>query len=157
MTSRVDITKLGRTTPLGLFNYARSFWQAGAHLIDASLGVTHQDAPVTMLLCQAIELYLKAFLRLNGYSKRELKQLSHQYEDIAKHAIKRGLPLSKRDQDVISFLAETNAFIGSRYHRTGPKKVLPGKTISKTCLRLDALIGDALQQCGEPVRPLAAK
>jgi hypothetical protein len=35
-----------RTTPLGLFNYARSYWQSGVLLHDASAKVTHPDAPV---------------------------------------------------------------------------------------------------------------
>ena len=55
-----------RTTPLGLFNYARSYWQSGVRLHEARAKVTHPHAPVTLLLAHAIELYLKAFLRLRG-------------------------------------------------------------------------------------------
>jgi hypothetical protein len=39
-----------RTTPLGLFNYARSYWQSGVLWHDARAKVTHRDAPVTILL-----------------------------------------------------------------------------------------------------------
>jgi hypothetical protein len=59
-----------RTTPLGLFNYARSYWQSAVLLHDARARVTHPDAPVTLLLAHAIELYLKAFLRLRGLALR---------------------------------------------------------------------------------------
>ena len=56
-----------RSTPLGLFNYARSYWQSGVLLHHARAKTTHPDAPVTLLLAHAIELYLKAFLRLRGW------------------------------------------------------------------------------------------
>ena len=68
------------TTAMGLFNYALSFWLSGAGLARAKPRiVTHPDAPVTMLLCQAIELYLKSFLRLKGRSVQELEDLRHRY------------------------------------------------------------------------------
>jgi hypothetical protein len=38
-----------RTTPLGLFNYARSYWQSGVLLHDARAKVTRPDAPVTLV------------------------------------------------------------------------------------------------------------
>jgi hypothetical protein len=62
-----------RTTPLGLFNYARSYCQSGVLLRDARAKVTHPDAPVTLLLAHAIELYLKAFLRLRGVGIEEVR------------------------------------------------------------------------------------
>ena len=57
----------------GLFNYARSYWQSGVLLHDARAKVTHSDAPVTLLLAHAIELYLKAFLRLRALGIEEVK------------------------------------------------------------------------------------
>ena len=60
-----------RTTPLGLFNFARSYWQSGVLLHDANAKVTHPDD--TLLLAHAIELYLKAFLRLCGVGTEEVK------------------------------------------------------------------------------------
>jgi hypothetical protein len=38
-----------RTTPLGLYNYARSYWHSGL-LHDARAKVTYPDAAVTLLL-----------------------------------------------------------------------------------------------------------
>jgi hypothetical protein len=58
-----------RSTPLGLFNYARSYWQSAVLLHHARAKVTHPDAPVTLLLAHAIELYLKVFLRLRGVGR----------------------------------------------------------------------------------------
>ena len=62
-----------RTTPLGLFNYARSYWQSGVLLHHARAKVTHPAAPVTLLLAHAIELYLKVFLRLRGVGIEEVR------------------------------------------------------------------------------------
>ena len=64
-----------RTTPLGLFNYARSYWQSAVLLHHARAKVTHPDAPVTLLLAHAIELYLKAFLRLRGVGIEQVRPL----------------------------------------------------------------------------------
>jgi hypothetical protein len=52
-----------RTNALGLFNTARSYWRSAEHLSVARIEVTHPQAPITFLLCHALELYLKAFLR----------------------------------------------------------------------------------------------
>jgi hypothetical protein len=35
-----------RTTPLGLFNYARSYWESGVLLHDARARVTHPTRPL---------------------------------------------------------------------------------------------------------------
>jgi hypothetical protein len=45
-----EMTDDDRTTPLGLFNYARSYWQSAVLLHNARAKVTHPDAPITLLL-----------------------------------------------------------------------------------------------------------
>jgi hypothetical protein len=55
-----------RTSAVGLFNTARSYWHSAVYLNDASLELTHPLAPVTFLFYHAIELYLKADLRASG-------------------------------------------------------------------------------------------
>jgi hypothetical protein len=80
-----------RTTPLGLFNYARSYWQSGVLLRDAQATVTHPDAPVTLLLAHAIELYLKAFLRLRGVGIEEVKSsFGHDFKKLVDEALHAG-------------------------------------------------------------------
>ena len=54
--------EIERTTPLGLFNYARSYWRSAEYLHAAQLTLTHPTAPVSFLFYHAIELYLKDFL-----------------------------------------------------------------------------------------------
>jgi hypothetical protein len=62
-----------RTTPFGLFNYARSYWQSAVHLHHAKVKVTHPDAATTLLLAHAVELYIKAFLRLRRGPEDQLR------------------------------------------------------------------------------------
>jgi hypothetical protein len=47
MDGATEMSDDDRTTPLGLFNYARSYWQSGVLLHNARAKVTHPDAPVT--------------------------------------------------------------------------------------------------------------
>ena len=141
-----------RATPLGLFHHARSFWQSAVALERSNLKeVTHPNAPITMLLCQAIELYLKAFLRLKERRVEGLGNLRRRYKVIAKDARKKGLPLSDHDLKVVKFLAATNAFLGSRHLKTGEHKALPSEKISETCVSLDSLVSKALVEAGHTV------
>jgi hypothetical protein len=51
---------------------------------DARAKVTHPHAPVTLLLAHAIELHLKAFLRLRGLGIEEVKNsFGHDFKKLA--------------------------------------------------------------------------
>ena len=65
---------MDRYTSMGISNDAREF-------LDAAQ-LTRRDKPVTFtptyfLVCQSLELSLKAYLRGTGYSEKQLRQLSH--------------------------------------------------------------------------------
>jgi hypothetical protein len=62
-----------RSSPLGFFNLAESYWAAAVALENAGLRTTHPTSPISFLYYHAIELYLKAFLRTHGHSARELR------------------------------------------------------------------------------------
>jgi hypothetical protein len=108
-----------RTTAIGLFNYARSYWRSGVHLAALNLEVTHPEAPVTFLFYHAIELYLKAYLRSRNLTVKELRDIGHKVTSLAQEARRRGLFLDDEDQDVISLMGETDTIIRSRYIVTG--------------------------------------
>ena len=59
---------------MGISNDAREFLDA-AHLVRREKPVWF--APTYFLVCQSIELSLKAFLRGSGYSDKQLRQLGH--------------------------------------------------------------------------------
>jgi len=105
-----------RTTPLGLFNYARSYWQSGVLLHDARAKVTHPDAPITLLLAHAIELHLKAYLRLRGLVIEEVKSsFGHDFKMLVDEAASRGLSLMDEDMDIAAILTEKESIRRSRY------------------------------------------
>ena len=77
-----------RTTSIGLFNYARSYWQSAEYLNSAKLDVSHKEAPVTFLFYHSIELYLKSFLRLQNLSVKKLRDIGHKVDQLSNAAVR---------------------------------------------------------------------
>jgi hypothetical protein len=61
-------------TSMGISNDAREFLDA-AHLVRRDKPVWF--GPTYFLVCQSIELSLKAFLRASGYSAKQLRRIGH--------------------------------------------------------------------------------
>jgi hypothetical protein len=136
-----------RTNPVGLFNYARSYWQA-ALIIDLPRLrkiVTHADAPVTYLFCHAIELYLKAYLRHSGLSVAEVRKIGHAYDRLASRAKDLGLALGQDDFKMIELLTDQEMMPLSRYIRTGFYKRPTDAALSGVCQRMDDAISQVLR------------
>jgi HEPN domain-containing protein len=144
-----------RTTPLGLFNYARSYWQSGVQLHKSKPNISHPDAPVTLLLAHAIELYLKAFLRLRGLSVGEVKSdFGHNFRKLIREASDRGLPIDEEDEDVASMLTEQETIRTSRYIETGYYQRPGLAALSRTCKSLDEAVLAALRDSGVSARSI---
>lgn len=142
-----------RTTPRGLFNYARSYWQSGVLLHDARAKVTHPDAPVTLLLAHAIELYLKAFLRLRGVGIDEVKNsFGHDFKKLVEEASSRGLSLVEEDMEIAAILTEKEAIRRSRYIETGYYQRPGLAALSRTCRGLDQSVSAALRDAGMTIQ-----
>ena len=142
-----------RTTPRGLFNYARSYWQSGVLLHDARAKVTHPDAPVTLLLAHAIELYLKAFLRLRGVGGDEVKNsFGHDFKKLVEEASSRGLSLVEEDMEIAAILTEKEAIRRSRYIETGYYQRPGLAALSRTCRGLDQSVSAALRDAGMTIQ-----
>jgi hypothetical protein len=138
-----------RTTPLGLFNYARSYWQSGVLLHDARAQVSHRDAPVTLLLAHAIELYLKAFLRLRGLGVEEVKNsFGHDFKMLVDESASRGLDLMDEDMNIAAILTEKESIRRSRYIETGYYQRPGLAALSRTCRSLDHSVSAALRDAG---------
>lgn len=106
-----------RTTAMGLFNFAHSYWVSAAVLGRTPRDATHKDAPVEYLYYHAIELYLKSFLRLKGYTLQRLKALGHSLPKLHNAAISHGLLADAEDREVISLIPDN--YLSSRYIRSG--------------------------------------
>lgn len=142
-----------RTTPLGLFNYARSYWQSGVRLHNARAKVTHPDAPVTLILAHAIELYLKAFLRLRGLGIDEVRNsFGHDFKKLVDEAASRGLDLMDEDMDIAAILTEKEAIRRSRYIETGYYQRPGLAALSRTCQNLDQSVSAALRDAGMSIQ-----
>ena len=141
-----------RTNAVGLFNTARSYRRSAEHLNAARLEVTHPEAPVTFLLCHAIELYLKAHLRGAGRTVSQLKQIGHRVTQLAETAGKSGLPIGPEHSEVLSHIDDFDVALGARYIVTGFKNMPTNEALTKVAAVLDQTVGSELVKAGLPIR-----
>lgn len=153
-TQEIDEEEEKRTTPLGLFNFAESYWAAARTLDDKKLKSTHPDSPVSFLYYHAIELYLKSFLRFHGHTVAELasRKFGHSSRRLKKRAEQLGLTFDDEDAEVLRLMSKTDAVIRSRYLRTGFFRWPAPEALDRTCRNLRTSIGTALRQGGTHVR-----
>ena len=140
------------TTPIGLFNYARSYWRSAEQLRVSKVDVTHPDAPVVFLFYHAIELYLKAHVRSAGYKLDQLKSISHNIEKAGRAAQKEGLRLTEDDFALLKVINSDDNVIRSRYITTGAYTRPEETALSDFCQHLDKAVGERLATDGHPVR-----
>src|SRR4029453_13348262 len=111
---------------------------SGVLLHDARAKVTHPDAPVTLLLAHAIELYLKAFLRLRGVGIGEVRTtFGHDFKSLVDEASSRGLSLAEEEIDIAAILTEKESIRRPRYIETGYYQRRGLAALSRTCRGLD--------------------
>ncbi len=129
-----------RTTPIGLFHYAHSYAASARELNKLALSITHPEAPIRFQYGHAIELYLKAFLRLQGLTVKELrsKPYSHNTKTMLDKAEEFGLYPILPYVDAIEFVANDTI---DRYIVTGTRKVMPLDLMDDTCKYLHERIG----------------
>lgn len=151
-----EVDREGRTTPIGLLLFARAYAEAGVHLNqqEARLTEGHRGAPVQFLLMHSIELYLKSFLRLRGFTPKQLeKKLGHKFAKIAKEAEACGLVFNDEERYVIDAMEHTRAWTRSRYIETGFATSATPEALIRTCLSFDESVSAALKQEGHHVWP----
>jgi hypothetical protein len=137
---------------MGLFHFARSYWQSAEHLRLQRLPVTHPAAPITFLFYHAIELYLKSYLRCAGLTVKDLKQYSHGVKKLGQAVEDRGLKLIEDDREVLNLMDEYDNVIRSRYITTGAHSRPEEEALGAICGRLDVSVGDALRASNIQVR-----
>jgi HEPN domain-containing protein len=142
-----------RTTPIGFFNYADSYWRSAVALEKVKVRATHPDAPLCFLYYHAIELYLKAYLRAEGYSVHDLRTpYGHNTVKLLDEAQRHGLHFDDEDVAVLSYMGETDAVIGSRFLQTGFFQRPANEALNRTCKSLHDSVGEALKGKAFPVR-----
>jgi hypothetical protein len=141
-----------RTTPIGLFNFARSYWRSSEQLRASKPDVTHPDAPILFLFYHAIELYLKAFVRNAGYDLKQLKDISHRITKAGRAAHDKGLQLTPDDFELLGLVDAYDNVIRSRYITTGAHSRPEEDALSDFCQYLDRSVGERLASDGHPIR-----
>jgi hypothetical protein len=131
------LTPEERTTALGLFNFARSYWRSAEQLRASRPDVSHSDAPIMFLYYHAIELYLKAYVRNAGYDLKQMKDISHNILKAGRAAHDKGLNLSNDDFELLSVINSDDNVIRSRYITTGAHTRPEADALSDLCKYLD--------------------
>jgi hypothetical protein len=151
--SRSDpLTPEDCTTAIGLFNFARSYWRSAEHLRASKIDVSHPDAPMLFLLYQAIELYLKAFLRNAGYDLQQLKSISHRIIKAGREAQTAGLQLTEADFELLDLIDSYDNVMRTRYITTGAHTRPEDTELSEFCQHLDQDVGKRMISDGHPIR-----
>jgi hypothetical protein len=144
-----------RTKPIAFFNFAETYWQAASALTKANVKSTHPDSPVSFLYYQAIELYLKSFLRMHDHTAKELasRKFGHKTCCLKERSVQLGLVFMDEDVEILSRMATTDAIIRSRYIRTGAISGWPTiEGLERVCKSLRQSIGAEMKKKNIPVR-----
>jgi hypothetical protein len=142
-----------RVTPMGIFHYALSYRKAAATLKDVLLKTPHNDSPVRFLYYHAIELYLKALLRMHGHTVRDLSQnFGHRTAKLIRRAVELGLVLTEQDKVLLDWIGKTDEVIRSRYFKQGFRRLPEREELERLCANLHSNVGEALRKGGVPVR-----
>jgi HEPN domain-containing protein len=136
-------------SPIGIFNVADSYYAAAELLAKTKIRTTHSSFPTHFLFNQALELYLKAFLRLHGGKSR-----GHEFGPLVKRAEKKGLPFDMFDKQTLELLDVNDVAHKSRYLRIGYYENHPTTELLQTaCENIRKHVSNALKESGQPLRP----
>ncbi|CCD94320.1 hypothetical protein BRAO375_3450003 [Bradyrhizobium sp. ORS 375] len=140
-----------RTTALGLFNYARSYWRSAEQLRASKPDVSHPDAPILFLFYHSIELYMKAHVRNEGFDLQQLKEISHNILKAGRAAHQKGLQLTDDDFMLLTTINSDDNVVRSRYITTGAHTRPEEYALSDFCKYLDGAVSDNLISHGVTV------
>jgi hypothetical protein len=150
--SPANADKIDRRPALGYFNYAVSYHAAADLIFNHGLTATHPDAPASFVYYQAIELYLKAFLRLRGVSASRLRGIGHDPQRLRKRSIERGLSFGKIENNVLDWFISTEAWTRNRYLEVGSTTSLLGEIVPTACANLKTSVAAALRSSGHIIQ-----
>ncbi|MAZ86053.1 MAG: hypothetical protein CL693_00195 [Cellvibrionaceae bacterium] len=134
-----------RTTAIGLARYAADFLEASLAADDV-MGKDPLVAPVPVLylMGHALELYLKAYLRHNGRSMRNLKNLGHNLVKCHQRAQELGLDevvaFSSDELEVLGVLNQLYHTKKLNYIETGAKEFPMYGPLENLAKKLDSRI-----------------
>lgn len=110
-----------RTNSMGLFNVAEAYRLSAEELRKARVDAGHAEHPIRFLYYHAVELYLKALLRLRHDVETIREDYGHKTLRLVREAENLGLLVDDEDRQIYELMGDTDAVINSRYIRTGWK------------------------------------
>lgn len=141
---------------IGTFNFAHSYMGAARALSSQlwSEHETHPDSPEEFLFWHSIELFLKAFLLADGMTEQVLRvrTYGHNIQSLYQEASRRGLRLTVKDTEVLSYMPDKDSMLELRYLKFGVRTVPDLEEIEETCTNIYREVGAQLQQRGVAVR-----
>jgi hypothetical protein len=143
-----------RTTPIGLFNFAHSYWRSAVALQGIKVRATSPDQPVSFLYIHALELYLKAFLLVNGVSLQDLRsrKYGHKICCLSEKARTLGFEFDELDTEILSIIACID-IIEFRYIVAGYKTLPTHEALDATCRNFHIQAERGLHAKGIKTRP----
>jgi hypothetical protein len=148
---------IDRYPPIGLFNFAASYRAAADLLAKQAFKATHPGDPISFLYYHAIELYLKAFLRLHEVSMSKLRGIGHDFIKLGVRSQHKGLVIDSKTNEILELLTESDAWGRARYLEVGMLAVPDIEELGRACQRLHKSVGEALAAAGLPVREPSSK
>ena len=158
----IEPDEIDRGPPIGMFNFAESFLDAGRHLARATdkreLRLRF-DAPIYYLYAHALELTLKAFLRAKDYSARRLgsREFGHQLGVLWKECIKAGLSIQPNNgalvEQMIEILDPLATSYELRYIKVGPKQMPRLDELELAIGWIRAAVVPAVRSASQPEAP----
>ena len=140
-----------RTNSTGLFNTAEAFRLSAMALQNAKVDSGHAVKPILFCYYHALELYLKALLRLeHSAAALRSREFGHDIQALMTEAERLGLVLAAEDRDVLSEI-DIEAMLEVRYIRTGSKSLQLGNK-RRTCERVRDSVGALLHKADVQVR-----
>jgi len=141
-----------RTNSMGLFNMAEAYRLSAEALRKAGVAAGHAESPIRFLYYHAIELYLKALLRLRHDVETIREEYGRKILRLVAEAENLGLVVADEDRKLYELMGDTDAVIDSRYIRTGSKTSPTIEALSRTGQGLRSEVGRLLQKAGVGVR-----
>jgi hypothetical protein len=124
--------EIDRQPPIGMFNFAESFLDAGRHLAracDKGELRLRFDSPIYYLYSHALELMLKSFLRAKGHSAELLasRKFGHKLTVLWQECLKAGLTTEANNGAFIEAMIEILHPLATdyelRYLKVGTKQM----------------------------------
>jgi hypothetical protein len=145
----MSIDEDDRTTARVLFTSADAYKAAAHALEDADFSKTlRSEHTIRYLYYHSLELYLKSYLRTEGFGVAELSsnKYGHRLYFMADKSRERGLDLSPDVMASFFHIITSNEVIRSRYPKIAPANWLPLDTLRGLCQTVRDTVGAALQR-----------